>query len=694
MSSSRPKRELPHEVPPGSTCGSPVWMPPRHHRTKSGRSTVLIRRAWRLLGACSLLLTLQVQAEPARREPTPMALCRTGLSATGGTGLFDLPIAEAGCPWRLRLSVQVAGFAQSGYLLLGDRHTQLAGTVQLAASLGHHVEAFAWLGGRDTRNQRPLSTDTQPTAPILALGQTSLGFKLHADWGTMAHAALLPYLRFHSGPDDLGPSVRGLDLGLDLLGSVELQRRFPRLPLRLHFLFGYVYDRSSQLLSSQDCMALGGAECLATRLIATAGYGVGQPRLRLGLGVDATLELARHVWLQPLLVYRINAMIGDGDPVVAALLRMQATEAPVDDRLAQWLTLGGRLGLGLPMTLELGLQLGLQSAGYAMGQKLPAVAGYGALTWELDLTSSHPEPPSREGLSQPASEQQQLGAGSVVGVVVDAQTQVPLPDAVVRFVGAHHNAVLTDERGEFRSAPLSARAVVVEASRGDHQTGRQVVLLRGSDSAQVRLLLPPIERHQLSRLQLELREESGPIAAATAVLSRQGQSVELSMQAGLLVARVPAGPWLLRADASGYLSREQLLVLPVGSEQRLTLQLSRRPKVPRVQLGTTEILLGEPIQFLPAAAELTSESAKLLDEVVDLLVHHAELRSLRILLAPEAGSAPLIAEQQAIAVRNYLVQHGVAPERAVAEVLPAIASKGRGPRVVLSFAPDPSREPK
>ena len=105
MSSSRPKRELPHEVPPGSTCGSPVWMPPRHHRTKSGRSTVLIRRAWRLLGACSLLLTLQVQAEPARREPGPMALCRTGLSATGGTGLFDLPIAEAGCPWRLRLSV-------------------------------------------------------------------------------------------------------------------------------------------------------------------------------------------------------------------------------------------------------------------------------------------------------------------------------------------------------------------------------------------------------------------------------------------------------------------------------------------------------------------------------------------------------------------------------------------------------------
>jgi hypothetical protein len=29
--------------------------------------------------------------------------------------------------------------------------------------------------------------------------------------------------------------------------------------------------------------------------------------------------------------------------------------------------------------------MGLQSAGYAMGAKVPRVMGYGALTWEIDL---------------------------------------------------------------------------------------------------------------------------------------------------------------------------------------------------------------------------------------------------------------------------------------------------------------------
>lgn len=642
--------------------------------------------------------------------------CSLGLARTGGSGLFDLPLAEAGCPWRLRVGVALAGFSQGGYLLSDDSFIQLAGTVQVAASIGSHLETSLQVGGRASRVVRPLM-DTKPVATsLLALGAIALTVKLHTQWGRLVHAAVQPILRVHSGPDDLGPNFRSADLGVDILGTVELQRLKSALPLRLHWLLGYLYDRSSELLASQDCMAAGSAQCLATRLISTAAYDVGQPRLRLALGADALFQVHRKLQLGPLVAYHLEVITGDGDPVLRELLRLQGVTDGVDDRLAQWLTLGARLHLTLPMTVELGMQFGLQSAGYATGAKLNQVSGYGALSWELELLSggdgaSHrsPDPDSAAELAArpPGGGYAQ---GTVTGVVRDALTGTTLPDAVVRLVGVHHNALLADERGEFRSAPVVAGAVVVEASRSDHLTARQIVWVRPGEAALVELKLPPVERPALGRLWLELRDEAGQPLRATATLLREGQSVELLPQPGGLLVRVPAGPWTLRVDASGYLSREQTVVLPSGGEQRLRLTLLRRPASPRVQLGAGEILLREPLEFLPGTAALAPDSARILDEMIDLLVHHPELRQLRIELQGAAGDGaasvtpgralpplpplPSLWEQQAIAVRDYLVQHGVAPERVVAQVVAGSPVRGRAPRVLLKVAAEPRQAPR
>ncbi len=629
--------------------------------------------------------------------------CSLGLARTGGTGLFDLPLAEAGCPWRLRVGVGLSGFSQGGYLLSDDTFTQLAGTVQVAAAIGSHLETSLQIGSRESRATRPLMDERPSDLSLLALGEISLTVKLHTQWGRLVHAAVQPILRVHSGPDDLGPNFRSADLGVDILGTVELQRVASKLPLRLHWLFGYLFDRSSELLASQDCMAAGSAQCLATRLISTAAYDVGQPRLRFALGADALFNLHRKVSLGPLVAYHVDVVTGDGDPVLRELLRMQGVTDGVDDRVVQWLTAGARLHLTLPMTLELGMQLGLQSAGYAVGPKLMQLSGYGSLSWELELLSgdtgagggqkrADSEPGSGEASPRAGGSYGQ-GLGSIAGAVRDARTGVVLPDAVVRPVGVRHNALLADERGEFRSAPLPAGAVVIEASRSDHLTARQIVWVRAGEVAQVELKLPPVERPAQGRLWLELRDEGGGPVRATATLSRDGQSVELSPQPGGLLTRGPAGPWTLRVDANGYLSREQTVVLPSGGEQRLSLTLLRRPAAPRVQLGAGELLLSEPLEFVPGTAALSPDDARLLDEVIDLLVHHLELRQLRIehQRAQGDGVAPQAAplwEQQAIAVRNYLVQHGVAPERVVVRVAAGL-SRGRVPRLLLKVAAEP-----
>jgi hypothetical protein len=236
--------------------------------------------------------------------------------------------------------------------------------------------------------------------------------------------------------------------------------------------------------------------------------------------------------------------------------------------------------------------------------------------------------------------------------------------------------MLTDERGEFRSGGLPLGAVLVEASRGDHQTRRAVVLLRGGEAAPVELLLPPVERSTPARLLVEVRDDTGAPAQATGTLHREGQSIELVPQAGTLTARVQPGTWTLRVTGSGLLAREQLLVLLDGGELRLALRLTRRPVVPRVQLGADEILLADPLQFVPQTVTLSTESGRVLDEVIDLLVRHPELRLLRIEhggdgSTPSGPADPSLAlwEQQAIAIRDFLVQRGISPERIVAQVI-------------------------
>lgn len=631
-------------------------------------------------------------------------MCAPSLSMHGGTGHYDLPLAEGGCPWQLRFGGALSGFSQSGYLFTDDTASQIGGSLQVAASLGSHLELSLQLLMQQSRNQRLAQSvgESALTAPPQGFGSTLLAAKLHADWGPLLHAALRPLLRVHSGPSDIGPNFRSIDFGVDVLGTLDLGRRLRRLPLRLHWVLGYLHDRSGQLIADQDCMASGATRCLAERLILTSALSIGQPRLRTAMGADFAVLRHRRALLQALAIYHLDIGVTGGDAVLRALLVDQPPGAPIDDRLSQWLTLGARLHLAVPMNIELGVRVGLASAGYAMGAKLPSVSGYGTLSWQLDLLNG---PSSGKPSSQPSREPAVASAlslteGVVRGTVRDAQSGAPLPDAVVRLVGARHNALLTDDRGEFRTGSLPPGAVLVEASRGDHQTRRAVVLLRGGEVAPVELVLPPVERSTPARLLVEVRDDSGAPVQVAGTLSREGQGlVELLPQAGTLTARVQPGTWTLRVTGPGLLAREQLLVLVDGGELRMALRLTRRPTVPRAQLGADEILLSESIQFVPQTMTLSTESGRVLDEVIDILVRHPELKQLRIEHLGEAGTTPTdpglaLWEQQAIAVRDFLVQRGIAPERIVAEVVarpgrPAgwpPGSARRGPRITLKLA--------
>lgn len=660
----------------------------------------LLGRFVRALGRCALLgvcLLLSGALErPAAAEPIrPACSWLLGVTQGGGSGLFDLPLADPGCPWQLRLGAWGSGFLQYNFLLVDDRNEQISGAVQLGATLGPYIEAWLQIGSRANRNQRPATETSLSLRPTLALGRTAFGLKLHTPWGRLGHVAVQPTVRVHSGPFDFGPSFSSIDAGIDLLGSLDLSPIWPRLPLRLSGRVGYLHDRSDTLLASLDCMAQGSAECLATRLVYTTAYDVGQPRVELGLGADAHFRIGTGLYLGPAVSYRLAVVTGDGDPVLRAQLAMQGgavSAEDIDARVAQMLTIGARMRLPWPVSIDLGMQIALSGWGYAMGPKLPQLSGYGALSFAIDVGSGQ----SSGARSETAAERSDSGAksseesamehgsGRVRGMVRDAASGTGLADAVVRFIGIAQNALITDGRGNYQSGPLPAGPLAIEASRGDHQTARVVVAIRPGELVDADFALGMTARPAPARLWLLLQDEAGAALPAVATLYRRGagdgQAVEMSPQSSGLYARVSAGSWRLRIDAVGFLSREQVLVLSASEDRRLNLRLLRRPQAPRAWLHGDEILLAEALAFQgePTHPQPTPAGSRLLDEVSDLLIHHPELRQVRI------ESVGAIDEPQLIAVRDYLVQAGTAPERVrVIPADPAAPHRDRGPRIVL-----------
>ena len=628
-----------------------------------------------------------VSSSRADGLPTEAMLCRRslGVSRGGGAGLFDLPQANPGCPWQLRTALWLQGFVQYGYVLSDDRNQQLGGAMQIAATLGSYIEAWVQIGTRSSRNQRPTTQEASDSRPTLTLGRTSLGIKLHSPAGRFLHLALQPLLRVHSGPYDFGPSLASIDVGIDALAGFELDRLplFRTVPLRVSLRVGYLHDRSGETVSALDCMAQGANTCLATRLVYNAAYDVNQPRIELGLGVDAWFAMAREAWLMPYASYTLALVTGPGDAVLRAQLMSQVAPSVVtasEDRLGQLLSLGVRAILPWRVTLDLGMQVALSSWGYIMGAKLPQLAGFGALSFSFDLRSagSSPSPGAPLGPQSP-SMKPRPSTGSVRGLVRDRQSRAPLPGAVVRFVGVAQNALLTDARGEFESGPLPSGTLELEASRSDHLTTRTTILLRPSSEVFAEIDLDANARALPAHFTLSIRDESDqPIAHASATLSRAGSQVALDAapQGGPWTAKVTAGAWRLRLDALGFLSREQVLVFSPGEDRSQTLRLLARAPSPRVALSADEILLAEPLQFVTDARgpQLSAGSQRELAEVIDLLIHHPEIPQLRIEAPASDGS-----DTRLIAVREYLIQGGIAPERVLASELPADNS-GR-PRV-------------
>ena len=146
----------------------------------------------------------------------------------------------------------------------------------------------------------------------------------------------------------------------------------------------------------------------------------------------------------------------------------------------------------------------------------------------------------------------------------------------------------------------------------------------------------------------------------------QSAKVEMDGQEGASQTKEP-GPINLKVSAPGYRPVAKTIQLKEGDEQTIPIVLSKA----KVEMTGDRIEIRDSVYFETSKDVIKAESHGLLNEVAELLQAHPELVKIRVEGHTDArGSAAYnlaLSKKRAAAVRAYLIERGVAPERLESE---------------------------
>ena len=600
-------------------------------------------------------------------------------SLAGSVGLLHMGTAEVGGPKQFRLGLHGEFFSTRNFLVRdaaaagGDKNARTQGALTFGATITDNVEIFGAVLESANRNQRLCAatvltgaevcqSEVGRTDPeiIKTFGDLILGAKV-ADTVTPALSLGGEFgLRLMSSVTGVSFSPSATSLWVNALASYDLQKVRNDIPIRFHANLGYYVDNSDNLIHYSNI------NTALSRYVSRFAYGISSSRFRLALGIDAPLhEVQDGFSLRPILEYHFEALTGSADAVVADFC------APSCDtgKTQRWMTLGiqGQMLQGLTVTA--GLDFASKSVGEAYGPPLPPWNLLFGVGYPMDLVPriiTHHVPVERI-----VTKDAPLREGWVIGKVLTA-TETPIERAIIGITGRALSRVVSDADGSFRSPLLPPGPVelVVTADGFEDVTIKSNVVAGQTANATAHMT----SRTPSARVTGRILDALGRGLVAAVRLTGPQIIDTKSDEAGNFTATVAVGAYVVRAEGEQSLAKEARLTAAVGQDNTATLTLRTRPGAPGVVFQEGKLKLRQAIAFRVVArkpsAELAEGMAHLLDEVVDILITHPEIRQLRIeaygdRFSPTA-KAQALSDEQAKAVAKYLVDQGIPAERIVA----------------------------
>jgi outer membrane protein OmpA-like peptidoglycan-associated protein len=604
-------------------------------------------------------------------------------SLAGAVGLLHMSSAEVGPVGYLRLSLHGEFFSGSNVLVTrvsppgGDHDSRMQAALTFGVTPFHHFELFGAILGSANQNQRLCATDSSGneqcvseanrTDPelIKSYGDIILGVKLAYPIAPGFAAGGEFGVRLLASTTGLGSlSPDSTSLWISALATYDLKPVINNIPLRFHLNIGFYVDNSSNL---QDYDAA--QTSAVSRYVSKFAYGISENRFRLALGADAPFdEVTAGFSLRPIVEYHFEYLTGSKDKVIYDQEHLTCGKAGAaacaDNQDQHWVTLGVQAQFVHGLTLTVGLDLALRSSGYAYAPSLAPWNLLFGMGYPFDLLTRVVT------VRMPAEKAEPLREGLVAGRVTTT-AGAPIEGAVVGVTGRPYSRVLTDADGTFQSVPLAPGPVeLVVVANGFETFSARIDVIAGQIANVAFTLLP---RAPAARAVGRVTEDSGKGVAAAIKLAGPQIAEGKSDESGNFAVPVSPGQYVLRIDADQYLSKVVPLTVAEGREDAVSVILHSRPAVAGVIFQNGKFKLRQALSFKSLgkkpSSELTAGAFHLLDEVVDVLVNHPEIRQLRVEAHWDRSLPPAqvqeLTDAQAKAVARYLADQGAGQERVV-----------------------------
>jgi outer membrane protein OmpA-like peptidoglycan-associated protein len=610
------------------------------------------------------------------------------LSLAGSVGLLRMGSADVGGVGQLRLSLHGEYFTGSNFLVQdvaggrSDKDTRLQGALTFGLTPIEHLEIFGAVLGSANRNRRlcgpgptgveVCGSELNRTDPelIKSFGDLILGAKVAYPLAPGFSGGAELGIRMMSSITGISFSPDSTSLWLNAIGTYDLKPATQNVPLRFHLNFGYYIDNSSNLV---DYPA---STTAFSRYVSKFAYGISGSRLRVAIGADAPFdEVAEGFSLRPVLEYHFEYLTSSkddviyaqehGDPVNGVNCGIAGLAACKDNKDMHWVTFGVQAQVLHGLTLTAGLDVALRSPGYPYAPALVPWNLLFGIGYPIDLV---PRIVRNVPVEKIVTKESAIREGLVAGRVISA-AGTPVEGAVVGVTGREHSRVLTDADGTFQSVPLAPGPIELVVIASGFETATVKTEVIAGQTANIVLRLTP--KAPAARAVGRISDDAGKGVVASIKLAGPQIAEGRSDESGNFSVPVVPGLYALRVDADQFLSKELQLTVADGRENAISITLRSRPAVAGVSFKDGKFKLRQAVSFKTVAkkpsAVLGPGMPHLLDEVVDILVNHSEIRQLRVeahwdsSLAAEKAQA--LTDDQAKAVTKYLTDQGIGADR-------------------------------
>lgn len=654
----------------------------------------------------------------AREHAERLMWLRKPPALRGSTGLLRLHEAGSGPVGTFRFGLLTSYMTASGFLCpqceavdggdpaREDDMSRTAGHVQVSATVLPFLEAYLGIHSTGTYNSRGKPVVLQTFA------DTTWGLK-----------AFMPYKRDQiytaGGAVELwllnpagGVGIDSASAAVRLLGTADYSNRgkpSDRIPLKVHFNLSYVFDNSGGLVEEEEAAR-------GERLTRIERFGLNVSRvdqLTPALGVEGVFK-----YVNPFIEWSVD-IPANRQNYACSTADLNASDVCLDsygafEAAPARLTLGARghvLVDGLSVFGALDIATGgVNSPFWEEMMPEPPWNLHLGLAFAVDtkpkvepkiITLKPKEKPAPENLIQ--------------GMVVEEGTSdVPVPNAVVRYDGIALTGMITDDNGRFETRPLPPGEYRFVVLANGYEPGLCVTKVQppkvtnGDGPSQpnlTRVVCQVKAKPKMGNIEgVALAAGAGaPVAdAKVTVTDKLGRSLSLQVdQTGAFrFENVPPGEARVQLIAAGYLVTSKWVSVPPGQDLKVNLELTPTPIPANVLLVNKKLTVRKPIAFQPGTKEPLPEANVVLDELATLLLAHPELEHVEIQAHTSSENPAVVgmqlSQQRAELIQGQLVDRGVPAGRLQAQgygdsqpVAPNTTEFGRKKNERISFVITP-----